>query len=126
MPINSRETVPQQARPIPKPFDQPGDREYFTTIVATIGLGNVQETDNQLHLAAETYRRVLQLAGDQPLPIACEAHLGLARISYEWNDLDAAEQHGQKSVQLARQIANTDRFVSCEVFLARLKLAREM
>ena len=73
------------------------------TILATTGLGNVQEADNQLHLAAQTYRRVLQLAGDPPLPITCEAHLGLARISYEWNDLDTAQKHGQQSVQLARQ-----------------------
>ncbi len=59
---------------------------------ATVGLGNVQETENQLYPAAETYRRVLQLAGDQPLPAACEAYLGLTRICYEWNDLDAAGQ----------------------------------
>jgi LuxR family maltose regulon positive regulatory protein len=92
------------------------------TIMATLGLGNIQETENQLHLAAQSYRRVLQLAGDPPLPVACEAHLGLARIFYEWNDLDAAQQHGQRSVQLAAQLENTDRIVSSEVFLARLKL----
>ena len=40
------------------------------------------------------------------------------------NDLDAAEQHGQQSLQLARQIENTDRFVASELFLARLKLAQ--
>jgi LuxR family maltose regulon positive regulatory protein len=96
----------------------------ITTIVATIGLGAIQEADNQLYLAAETYRRVLQLFGDQPLPVACEAHLGLARIAYEWNDLDAAHQHGQQSVQLARQSENTGRVVACEVFLAHLKLAQ--
>jgi LuxR family maltose regulon positive regulatory protein len=94
------------------------------TIMATTGLGNVQEAENQLHLAAQTYRRVLQLAGDPPLPVACEAHLGLGRISYEWDDLDAAQMHGQQGVQLARQIENTDRFVACEVFLARLNLAQ--
>jgi LuxR family maltose regulon positive regulatory protein len=94
------------------------------TLLATIGLGNIQEADNQLHLAARTYQRVLQLGGDPPLPIVCEGHLGLARVCYEWNDLDAAQQHGQQSLQLARQIENADRFVSCEVFLARLKLAR--
>jgi LuxR family maltose regulon positive regulatory protein len=92
--------------------------------MATIGLGNLQEADNQLTLAAETYRRVLRVFGDQPLPFACEAHLGLARICYEWNDLSAAEQHGQQSIQLARQIEHNDRFVACEVFLARLKLAQ--
>ncbi|MGB8645908.1 MAG: LuxR C-terminal-related transcriptional regulator [Anaerolineae bacterium] len=97
----------------------------FTTILATIGLGNIQEAENQLRLAAETYRRVLQLAGDQPLQVINEAYLGLARIYYEWNDLDAAGQHGEKSLQLAQQYDRViDRFVSCEVFLARLKLAR--
>jgi LuxR family maltose regulon positive regulatory protein len=96
----------------------------ITTIVATIGLGSIQETDNQLYLAAETYQRVLQLFGDQPLPVACEAHLGLARIFYEWNDLDTAEQHGLQGLQLARQSENTDRSVACELLLARLKLAQ--
>jgi len=91
---------------------------------ATTGLGKVQEMGNQLYRAAETYRRVLQLVGDSSQPAGCEAQLGLARILYEWNDLDAAEQHGQQSLQLAQQIENTNRAVSCEVFLASLKLAR--
>src|SRR5207253_7449104 len=81
--------------------------------------------DNQLYGAAETYRRVLQMAGDQPLQIVYEAHLGLARVLYEWNDLDAAEQHGRTSLHLARQYETViDRFIVCEVFLARLKLAQ--
>jgi LuxR family maltose regulon positive regulatory protein len=99
--------------------------DIFTTILAAIGLGNVQEAENQLYSAAKTYRHVLQLAGDQPLQIVSEAHLGLARVLYEWNDLDAAEQHGQLGLQLARQYERViDRFIRCEVFLARLKLAR--
>src|SRR5258708_7178905 len=97
----------------------------FTTILATIGLGNIREAENQLSLAAETYRRVLQLAGDQPLQIIYEAHLGLARVLYEWNDLEAAEQHGRQGLHLARQYERViDRFVLCEVLLARLKLAQ--
>jgi LuxR family maltose regulon positive regulatory protein len=97
----------------------------FFTLMATTGLGAVQEAENELHLATETYQRVLQLAGDQPLPVAYEAHLGLARICYEWNDLDAAEQHGCQSLHLARQYERgIDRYISCEVYLARLKLAQ--
>jgi LuxR family transcriptional regulator, maltose regulon positive regulatory protein len=99
--------------------------DIFTTILATIGLGNVQEADNQLHQAAETYRLVLELAGDQPLQIIYEAHLGLARILHQWNDLEAAGQHGEQSLVLARQYDRViDRFIVCEVFLARLKLAQ--
>ena len=74
----------------------------FSRILAAETLGNVQELDNQLHQAAESYRRALELAGEHPLPNAEEVHLGLARIYYEWNDLDAAERHGQQSRQLAR------------------------
>ena len=97
----------------------------FVTKLATMGLGRVQETENRLYLAAETYRHALQLFGEYPLPSAGEAHLGLARICYEWNDLDAAEQHGQQSLRLAQQWDRViDRFIVCEVFLARLKLAR--
>jgi len=97
----------------------------FTMILATIGLGYVQEVDNELYQAAETYRRVLQWAGDHPQQIICEAQLGLARILYEWNELDAAERHGGQSLVLARQYEQViDRFVISEVFLARLKLAR--
>lgn len=100
--------------------------EYnIITLAATIGLGNVLEGDNQLYLAAQTYRRALQLAGNPPLPVTYEAHLGLARICYEWNDMNSAEQHAQVSLQLAQQLENRDSFISCEVFLARVKLAKK-
>jgi len=97
----------------------------FTTILATLSLGDIQVAENKLSVAMETYRRVLHLLGDPPLPVASEAHLGLARIFYEWNDLDAAERHGRQSLHLARQYGRViDRFIICEVFLARLKLAQ--
>src|SRR5262249_52165862 len=100
-------------------------QDTFTRILATGSVANVQEADNQLHLAAEAYRRILQWAVDQPIQIIYEAHLGLARVLYEWNELDAAEQHAQQSVLLARQYDRViDRFIICEVFLARLKLAQ--
>src|SRR6266516_4620804 len=99
-----------------------GDSIY--TIAATTCLGQVQEADNQLYTAAETYRRALQLAGDPPQRIACEAHLGLARIYYQWNDLDAAEQHGQQCLQLTQQIDSVDTVAACGVLLARLKLVK--
>jgi LuxR family transcriptional regulator, maltose regulon positive regulatory protein len=99
-----------------------GDSIYTTA--ATINLGQLQEADNQLPLATRTYRRVLQLAGDPPQRMACEAYLGLARIAYQGNDLDTAGQHGQQCLQLTRQMESVDTFASYDVFLACLKLAR--
>jgi LuxR family maltose regulon positive regulatory protein len=94
------------------------------TLAAAISLGQIQEADNQLTLATNTYRHALQLAGDPPQLIACEAFLGLARISYQWNDLETAQQHGQQCVQLTQQIESIDTFAAYGVFLARLKLAQ--
>lgn len=92
-------------------------------ILATTCLGRIREMDNQLHDAVGSYRRVLQLVGDPPGPVACEAYVGLARIFYEWNDLEAAQQHGLQSLELARQVELAS-YVSSELFLARLQLAQ--
>jgi len=93
-------------------------------IAATINLGHIQENNNQLNLAAKTYESGLHLAGDPPPPITCEGFLGLARIHYEWNNLDAAEQYGEQCLQMTRQMENVDSFASYGVFLSRLILAR--
>ena len=100
--------------------------ESVYTIAATINLGQVQESDLQLARATTSYMRVLEMAGDPPQTIACEAFLGLARIYYQWNDLDAAQQYGHQCAQLTRQIAmeGVDTVTSHGVFLARMKLAR--
>ncbi len=99
--------------------------DIHITVSATTGLGNVQESENQLHQAAETYRCSLQLLGDHSTSNADQEFIGLARIFYEWNDLDVAEQYGQRCLPLVRQyVGAVDRSAICEVFLARLKLAR--
>ncbi|MEZ4660521.1 MAG: hypothetical protein R2911_23440 [Caldilineaceae bacterium] len=91
-----------------------GDSIY--TIAATITLGLIQESENQLSVATRTYKSGVNLAGDPPHPIACEAFLGLARIYYEWNDLDAAQAYGQQCLQMTQQMENVDSFASYGVF----------
>ena len=100
-------------------------RSTVDITLASTCLGETQELDNRLYQAAETYRRVLQLLGDQPRPVDYRTYLGLARIFYAWNDLEDSEQYAQRSLQLARQYDPAiDRFILSELFLARLKLAR--
>ncbi len=91
---------------------------------ATIGLGQVLASQTRLHEAQAHFRRALELAGDPPQPVAGQAHLELGRLCYEWNDLEAAQEYGERSVQLLQQLEKSDRFVACQVFLARLALAR--
>jgi LuxR family maltose regulon positive regulatory protein len=97
---------------------------YIITIAASIGLGGIQEGANQLRQAAATYADVLAFIEDAPLPIGAEAHLGLARIHYEWNDLPTAEAHGRRGLELAQQLKETDRAIACQLFLARLALGQ--
>ena len=100
--------------------------DIINILLASIRLGQIQETVNQYTLAAETYRRVLQRIDDYSPPSAPLAYLGLARICYERNDLNAAEQYGEQSLQLARQYDQVhDRLIQSELFLVRLHLARK-
>ena len=97
---------------------------HIITTSTMISLANIQEADNELRLAAQAYKEVLSLAGDPPMPIICEAYIGLARIAYEWNDLEIAEYYAQKSIELASQLENTDRYVLPLIFLAQVRLAQ--
>jgi LuxR family maltose regulon positive regulatory protein len=94
------------------------------TIAATLSLGQVQEADTLLSLATRTYQRAVHLAGDPPDPIACEAYLGLARIAYQWNDLQAAQQYAHHCLQLTQQMERLDTSASHALVLARLRLAQ--
>jgi LuxR family maltose regulon positive regulatory protein len=96
---------------------------FIMTIMCYAGLGELDELDNQLLPAIQNYQHALKLTGEPPMPIACEGYLGLARIAYQQNDLELAAQHAQKSIQLARQIENTNWFIGGELIVARLKLA---
>jgi len=96
----------------------------FINIMASLGLADIQLGDNELHQAAGTYRRILELIGNKPLMTAVGAYAGLAKITYEWNDLDAAQRHGQEALDLARHIESNDAFATCAVLLARLKLTQ--
>ena len=96
----------------------------MTEIAATTCVGQIQEMENQTHQAAQSFRRILQLVGDPPWPAACEACVGLGRIHYQWNDLDAAERYGQQGLELARRLENVDTPASAGIVLACVQLAR--
>ena len=84
-------------------------------ILALDTLGLIQTLENDLYRSTETYQRALQLEGEQPHPNAAETTLGLARIHYEWNDLETAERYGQRSLELVRQYADQLRLVVLDV-----------
>ncbi len=100
-----------------------GDNEGV--LLAYTRLGQVHELRNQLHQAADKYHHALQLIGEDPIPFTTVVYLGLARIYYEWNDLDTAEKYGELSYQLGllnEQII--DRLILSQLFMSLIKLTR--
>jgi LuxR family maltose regulon positive regulatory protein len=70
-------------------------------------LGKVAFLQGELQLAAELYHQILTLVGEDNHDRA-EALLGLARLSYEWNDLHTAEQRVHEVFKLNEQLANEE------------------
>lgn len=93
------------------------------TIGATISLGQTLERERRLREAERIYLDVLRLAGDPPLPYACEAYLGLARIRYEQNDLAAARTRAALAGELGMHLENVDTPGMARVLEARIDLA---
>ena len=96
----------------------------MVTIAAQTCLGQVQEGDNQLHRAVESYQGIVDLVGEPPWSVACESFLGLGRIAYQWNNLDDAIHYGQTGRDLGQQIENVDTPVACFVLIAEVQMAR--
>ena len=100
-------------------------RDHDGILLANTRLGQVLELRNQLHLAAEKYQHALKLIGEDLIPFATVVYLGLARINFEWNDLDTAEKYGELSFQLGLLTEQViDRPILSQLFMFRLKLTR--
>ncbi|MDH5718339.1 MAG: LuxR C-terminal-related transcriptional regulator [Spirochaetia bacterium] len=97
---------------------------HFMNACAAIGLGEMQFYQSDLFTATETQKKALRLLDDMTVPVACEAHRTLAQIFYQWNDLDKAHYHADKWMEFALLYDKVlDRYIMCEIFLARLNLA---
>jgi LuxR family maltose regulon positive regulatory protein len=94
------------------------------TIAATINLGLIQEKDTKLSLATTNFKNAIEMGGDPPQLITCEAYLGLARIYYEFNNFDSAQKNAQQGLHLMEQMEKIDSFASYGILLSKLLLAR--
>jgi LuxR family maltose regulon positive regulatory protein len=81
----------------------------------------------ELYAARAIYAQALELAHDPfggPIPMATRPLLGLAEMSYQWNDLDAASGDLSRAIALAgqwREVAG----MFCYVLLARVRQAQK-
>jgi LuxR family transcriptional regulator, maltose regulon positive regulatory protein len=72
---------------------------------ATYILGEVNSLQGELHAAARFYRQEIAGAAEDPLDMA-NALIGLAALSYEWNELQTAEQEVSQALDIGKRHAD--------------------
>jgi LuxR family maltose regulon positive regulatory protein len=108
----------QQARTA---FDAAGNALGARAIL--LGLGEACLLEGALRQAAAFYREVHTSAGEDRSDSA-RALLGLARLSYEWNMLETAQQEAEKVLDLSVRLGDETVHVQASLILAQIERAQ--
>jgi LuxR family maltose regulon positive regulatory protein len=104
-----------------------GGTEFFAGFLAMrvcYDLGEVQRAQGNLDTALATYRQALDTAGESSQTAHTGlAHVGLAQVLYERNELTAALDHATRGVTLCRQLAFTPPLATGLAVVARIRHA---
>lgn len=101
--------------------------QKFQTLTTLAILGRAHEMQGNLHKAREIYQNAITLgseASQEPVPFAGMAYVGMARLQYEWNDLEGAMYNAREGIRLSK----TGGFMAYQIFgyaiLARIYEAK--
>jgi LuxR family maltose regulon positive regulatory protein len=81
----------------------------FSVLFSSHELAELNIEHGQLRQAEALHRQALNLVekhfgvGVRHIPLAGAAHIGLGKLLYEWNDLEAARQHLDQGFELSNQ-----------------------
>jgi LuxR family maltose regulon positive regulatory protein len=100
--------------------------EGYLAMRVAYDLGQVQRVQGRLGTALATYQQWLEGGAeiDRQLPHVGMAHVGLAEVLYERDDLDPAHEHATLGVTLCRQLAFTQPLATGLGLLARIRQAQ--
>ena len=99
-----------------------GSRNAYARWAASAFLGRMQAARGRLHQAAASGRRIIQQGGQSP--VVAVAHFDLGRLLYEWNELEAAADHLQRGIELARRGGSAEFEAGGSASLAFVKQAK--
>jgi LuxR family transcriptional regulator, maltose regulon positive regulatory protein len=90
-------------------------------------LGLVQRAQGRLDAALETYHQALQLGAARARPAllaAAIAHVGMAEVAYQRDELDAALRHVSQGIPLCRQLTRAQPLATGLATLAWIRQAQ--
>jgi len=97
----------------------------FLAMRVCYDLGEVQRAQGNLAAALATYGQALDTAGENSqMALAGLAHVGMAQVLYEQNELTAALDHATRGVTLCRPLAFTPPLATGLAVVARIRHAR--
>lgn len=106
---------------------RPGGAAFFAGFLPMrvwYDLGEVQRAGGDLDAALATGRQALEEAGEGGgAALTGPAHVGLAQVLYERNELDAALDHATRGVALCRQLSFTPPLAAGLAVVARIRHA---
>src|SRR6266508_3784837 len=100
--------------------------EPHLTLTASSVLGRIQRAQGRLDAALRTYQAGLEFAartGPTLVLSAAVAHVGMADVLYERNQLEHALRHAREGISLGRQLTTTQTLASGLVRLAWIRQA---
>ena len=106
--------------------EQQAAGERYLAVRPACDLGQVRQARGHLDGALHAYNQALEIATEagRPLPPAGMAHLGMAEVLYQRDDLDAAARHATEGVALCRQLAYTQPLATGLAALAWIRQAQ--
>jgi LuxR family transcriptional regulator, maltose regulon positive regulatory protein len=96
-------------------------------IIASLSIATILVMQGQLHRAADLYTQCLQTAvrpDGQKSPLAANTYSSMAKLSYEWNRLDEADQYIHQCIDLCRQWGDISEQAHAYTIQARIEQAR--
>jgi LuxR family maltose regulon positive regulatory protein len=96
-------------------------------IIANSNIADILMVQGQLHRAADIYTQCLQMAvrpDGQRSPLAAKIFDCMARLSYDWDRLDDAEQNNRQCMELSRIWGDIGQQAYAFAIQARLEQAR--
>jgi LuxR family maltose regulon positive regulatory protein len=83
-----------------------GSGNHYVRFAALAFLGRVQTARGRSRKAAVFCQRIVEEGGQSP--VVAVGHYDLARLSYEWNDLESAVEHLEQGIELSRRSNATE------------------